>query len=125
MAHDTAAPKRTQSELWPPLSLILIAAIICGLSGAAVAGLTHITGLADHMAPRTGNPNLWLLYSAYTLFAAFIGALGAIAWHQNESRTSHKHRQIRQAYLDAGFTPQQATMLADLEIKQREHNHFL
>lgn len=125
MAHDITTPELTQSALWPHLPLILIAAIICGLSGAAIAGLTHITGLTDHMAPRTGNPNLWLLYGAYTLSAAFIGALGAIVWRQNESRTDHEHRRTRQSYLNAGFTPQQARMLTDLEIKQPEHNHFL
>ena len=124
MPHDTVTPKRTQSELWPSLSLILIATILCGLSGAAVAGLMHITGLADHMAPRTGAQNLWLLYGAHTLYAAFIGALGVIVWLQKESRTDHEHRRIQQPYLDAGFTPQQSRMLAKLEVKQREHNHF-
>ena len=76
------------------------------------------------MAHRTANPNLWLLYGAYTLSAAFIGALDAMVWRQNESLTEHQNRRIRQPYLETGFTPQQALMLADLEVKQREHNHF-
>ena len=123
MPHATDLPQPDQSEYRPSVRWILFLAAMCLLAGAMCAGLLHAITIIHYNFSAW-----WPVYAAAFLCGTAVTALPIALAEANQaescSKQRIKRRQTEQRYLDAGFTPQQARLLAELETKQRERRHF-
>lgn len=103
----------------PPLWKVIANAAVCAAVGASIAGAFHIFGIHKWLTTDIG-----LTYGLYPAIGAAFGALLAYAPYVHLNTPEARHRRAERQYRDAGFSPEQARALAELQIKQENQKIF-
>ena len=123
MPHAADPQQAAQSAYRPSVQWILFLAAMCLLAGAMCAGLLHTITIIRYDFAAS-----WPVYAGAFLFGIAVTALSIALAETNQAEACSeqriKRRQTEQRYRNAGFTPQQSWLLADLDIRQHERRHF-
>lgn len=103
----------------PPLWQTVATTALCAVGGAGIAGAYHIVGIHQWLTDDIG-----LMYGLYTTLGAAFGLLIAYAPYIPLNTPDARLQRAEQHYRDAGFSPDQARVLAELQIKQENQKIF-